>query len=246
VYGCHAAGVTGNNVDTFQSHIDRIPGNYRGILMNAYVRDLPLCTNATTNIEAASVLVTFQTGGVLHHAGYGRCGPNPPAISCSFDTTGDGKPHFVVAINNGVLKKADGALGISPIVGHQYRFRLNLDNCGCLQVRVKDLSAGETGYHFAEYPTAQTEAGQVWWGTEIHFSTSAMGTGVGSPDLFIEDMEYLLSGSSAWTRVDNQTTAPFENYSALNGPPFPTWYHSYMENGPYPPLDRMQSHTHAH
>jgi hypothetical protein len=246
VYGCQSAGVTGNNSDTFQTHIDRIAGDYQGVLMNVYVRDLPLCLNPTTNIEASSVLLAFQTGGTLHHLGYAKCGPKPPTVSCSFDPNGDGKLHFVVAINNGLLLRLDGTLGITPVVGHQYRFRMDLNSCGCLTVRVLDRTAGETSYHAHDYPTAQTQAGQVWWGTEIHFSTSAMGTGAGSPDLYMEDIEYRLSGASTWTRVDNQTTAPFENYSAPNGPSYPSWYHSYMENGPYPPLDRMQSHTHAH
>lgn len=246
VYGCHATGVQGNNSDTFQTHIDRLAGTYQGILMNVYVRNLPLCLNPNTNIEASLVLVTFQTGGVLHHVGYARCGPNPPYFSCSFDPTGDGQPHFVVAINDGVLKKIDSQLGISPVLNHQYRFRLDIGSCGCLEVRVKDRTAGETGYHYLSFPTPYTYAEQVWWGTEIHFSTSAMGTAAGSYDLFMEDMEYRKTGASTWTRVDNQTTPPFENYSAPNGPAFPSWYHSYMENGPYPPLDRMQSHTHAH
>jgi hypothetical protein len=202
------------------------------------------CLNPTSaRIEASLILVTFQ-GGTLTHLGYARCGP-AGGVSCSFDPTGDGQLHWVYAVANGVLKKGDTLAGGAPELGDQYRIRMDVGPCGCYTFRVKNLTDGDTGYTSWTQASAVSSAGQVWWGTEIHFSTSAMGTKAGSPDLFMEDLEYLPTGG-VWTRVDNESFYPVDNYSAPNGPAYPSWYHSYMENGPYPPLDRIQSHTHDH
>ena len=85
----------------------------------------------------------------------------------------------------------------------------------------------------------------VWWGYETHYSGSVMGVPSAALGLFVEDMQIRQSGVSSYVRLSN-LPKPLEGYSASPGLAFPSWYDGYVENGPYPPSDRMQIVTYVH
>lgn len=250
-YPCASSQSHGDNDNTFQTYTVKTAGTYRGLIMNLYPRWPTPCyglTGSSPQTEAQSMLLTLQGPG-LNHLGFALCADG--IYTCSFDASRTNQVHFVYAINNGVLIDVGQQAGLPeiPVSNHQYRFRMEYATCGttpCVRYNILDRTLGETSYHtFTKNRNTSSDSDLVWWGYETHYSGSVMGVPIVSAGLYVEDMQILTTGASSYVRISN-LPAPTLGYSVSPGLAYPIWYNGYMENGPYPPQDRMQIVTRLH
>lgn len=252
-YSCSTG--AGRNGDTFISHVFRTNyPSYDGVSRQAYVRALHTCTPTSTFGDQSFVnLANIQAPGAFVQLGYTVCQGPTGTSGCGggggVAVPRDTNPHFWYTCSDasgGRPCLADGMAGLpAPVLNRQYVFKIT-DGGSVWFYSVKDLTTNDV-YEWTEANHSTGYGNEVWWGAEVTYTSSAMGTNQGSPDLFIRRMQYHPVGGP-WSTVTQQgqvyeiSTGGFvyPSYTRLG-----QWWHGYVEESYYP-ADTLQSHTHLH
>lgn len=245
----------GSNTNSYIAHIYRTNyPSYDGISGQAYVRSLHTCTPTSLYGDLSLInLANVQAPGAFVQLGYALCRPPTGSGGCghSIDPIpADGQPHFWWTCSDqsaGLPCLADGEDGLpAPVLNRQYVFKITGGNGSSWTFAIKDLTTN-VWYQWNLISHDTGPSNEVWWGTEVSYANSAMGTNQGSPDLFMRRLQYHPVGGS-WTTVTNQgivyvfsTEGFWYPASTKEG----GYWHAYTEESYYP-YDTMQSHTHNH
>ena len=253
-YSCSTG--AGHTPDTFIAHVFRDTAyypTYDGVSGQAYVRALHTCTPTTSFGDESFVnLANIQGGGAFAQLGYTICRPptgNGGCGSSSDPVPNDTNPHFWWTCDDrstGAPCLADGMAGLPPpVLNRQYTFRI-LDGGSVWFYYIKDLTTNNE-WEWTATNHQTSNANEVWWGTEVTYTSSALGTNQGSPDLFIRRMQYHPT-NGVWHTVTQQSKVYEINTGGFVFPSYTLrgqWWHDYTEESYYP-ADTMQSHTHSH
>jgi hypothetical protein len=242
-------------LDTNWTTIQRIKSNpaISGVIGEATIRTLRPCTNAGSAnwdipwVLPANLQFDGTPSGKIVQIGYGRCGRPVVDGDCNTDIPNDGDAHFVYTLadnSGGGLRLADGWYGNAPVLGHEYRFKIELAS-GQWKYCIKDRTTGEN--YTCHYISASWTSGIfAWYGTETNNTNSQMGVGAGEVALNMRWMEYERSGS--WTVVDGLTGC-----TKVSTDTFPAYYHCSIQstvdtdgNGLLDDDETLWSHTVDH
>jgi hypothetical protein len=218
-----------------------------GVLSLVDTRDLGPCTQVggTADLNIVAVSLQFSNTDIdrIVQIGYAECGF---AGGCGGDPgTGageipkDGKLHFwYTKFDNagGRVYLADSWYK-APVVGHQYRMKVEAVTAGgenrwayC----IRDVSAGETVYDCNQNPDRTWSVGTfAWWGTENKNAKSQSGNRDTDSELDIRP-QYERGG--VWYYVDGNGTTNqcFQKAQSLGVPSdpifFPSYYDCYIVN----------------